>query len=60
MRVSLTQEGERMAEKLSAAGAGFCSLILEALPEKDRALTVATVAKLADAIESLPATACGD
>lgn len=58
VRVALTQEGERMAEKLSAAGAAFCTLILEALPKKDRIRTVATVAQLSDVIESLPVAAC--
>ncbi|MFQ5458271.1 MAG: MarR family winged helix-turn-helix transcriptional regulator [Myxococcota bacterium] len=58
--VALTAEGERVAEKIAAAGAGFCALILEALPKRDRASAVATVEQLADIIESLPSVACGN
>jgi DNA-binding MarR family transcriptional regulator len=60
VRVALTREGDRTAEKIAAAGAGFCTLILEALPKNERREAVATVERLAGIIESLPATACGN
>ncbi len=55
VRVALTAEGERLAEKIGAAGAGFCALILEALPASERGEAVATVERLAEIIDRLPA-----
>jgi len=58
VRVALTAEGERLAGKIGAAGAGFCALILEALPAPERAGAVATVERLAEIIDHLPASVC--
>ncbi|MDP3940183.1 MAG: MarR family transcriptional regulator [Deltaproteobacteria bacterium] len=58
VRVALTAEGERLAEKIGAAGAGFCALILEALPASERGQAVATVERLAGIINNLPASVC--
>ena len=59
VRVELTEEGERMAEKISAAGSGFCSLILEALPQRERQKTIATIERVANIVDSLPTRQCG-
>jgi DNA-binding MarR family transcriptional regulator len=58
VRVTLTAEGERMAEKISAAGTGFCAMILDALPARERERTVQTLERLAHIVESLPPSAC--
>jgi DNA-binding MarR family transcriptional regulator len=58
VRVALTAEGERMAEKLSASGTAFCAMILDTLPARERERTVRTVEQLGRIVESLPPSAC--
>ncbi|OGP83369.1 MAG: hypothetical protein A2Y95_00365 [Deltaproteobacteria bacterium RBG_13_65_10] len=60
VRVALTTQGARLAEKLAATGAAFCALILDALPAKERERTLVTIERVAEVVESLPTFgACG-
>jgi len=54
VRVALTDEGARLAAKLSAAGAAFSALILERLPAEERERTVETITRVAGIVESIP------
>jgi len=60
VRVALTAEGERMASKLSAAGAAFSALILDRIPAGERERTVETIARVAQIVGSIPdCLSCG-
>jgi MarR family 2-MHQ and catechol resistance regulon transcriptional repressor len=60
VRVTLTRKGTRLAEKLVTTGAASCAMILDALPPGERERIPATIARVADVVESLPSCApCG-